>query len=212
MIKIHGMDLAIYGAGGFALQMLDTVERLQADGWNVCFVSDGGTGDLCGVPVVSAGVVPENAAYCIAIANCETRAKVASRLKRFGTLRAASAIISRHAAIGEGAVIAHNVVIEARAKIGRHFHANVGSFVAHECVIGDFVTLCPKAVCNGNVHIGSGSFVGAGAVIKNGSPSKPLIIGAGAVIGCGAVVTRNVPAGATMVGNPARPLFQAVAA
>jgi acetyltransferase-like isoleucine patch superfamily enzyme len=43
--------------------------------------------------------------------------------------------------------------------------------------------------------------VGTGAVILPG-----LTIGVDAIVGAGAVVTRDVPDGATVVGNPARPI------
>jgi len=61
-------------------------------------------------------------------------------------------------------------------------------------------------MCNGNVHVEDYAYIGAGAVIKQGSPSAPLVIGRGAVVGMGAVVTKSVPPGVTVVGNPARPL------
>jgi maltose O-acetyltransferase len=51
------------------------------------------------------------------------------------------------------------------------------------------------------VSIGADVWIGGGAIILPG-----VKIGDGALIGAGAVVTRDVPAGATAVGNPARPV------
>ena len=50
--------------------------------------------------------------------------------------------------------------------------------------------------------------IGTGAVLRQGQPGQPLVIGRGAVVGMGAVVTKSVPPGATVVGNPARPLLR----
>jgi acetyltransferase-like isoleucine patch superfamily enzyme len=58
--------------------------------------------------------------------------------------------------------------------------------------------------CLGSVRIGDGVFVGAGAVIRNGT-TQPLFVGEGAVIGMGAIVVGDVPAGAKVFGNPAAP-------
>jgi acetyltransferase-like isoleucine patch superfamily enzyme len=41
-----------------------------------------------------------------------------------------------------------------------------------------------------NIHIEDHAYIGTGAIIKQGTPDKPLVIGKGAVIGMGAVVTK----------------------
>ena len=51
------------------------------------------------------------------------------------------------------------------------------------------------------VSIGARAWIGFGSLVLKG-----VTIGDGAVVGAGSVVTRDVPAGATVVGNPARPL------
>lgn len=51
------------------------------------------------------------------------------------------------------------------------------------------------------VLIGARAWIGFGSFVLKG-----VNIGDGAVIGAGSVVTRDVPAGATVAGNPARPL------
>ena len=55
--------------------------------------------------------------------------------------------------IGEGALISPFVTFTSNIRIGNHFHANLYSYVEHDCVIGDYVTLAPGVRCNGNVHI-----------------------------------------------------------
>ena len=72
--------------------------------------------------------------------------------------------------------------------------------------MGDFVTFAPGVHCNGNVVVEDHAYIGTGAILKQGQPGQPLVIGKGAVVGMGAVVTKSVAPGATVVGNPARPL------
>lgn len=117
--------------------------------------------------------------------------------------RATSVVQMDDVVIGDGACLSPFVTLTSNIHIGRCFHANLYSYVEHDCVIGDFVTFAPGAKVNGNVTIGDCAYIGSGAIIRQG-----LKIGAGAVVGMGAVVTRDVPTGITVVGNPAKPLIK----
>ena len=122
----------------------------------------------------------------------------------FFDVRAASVVQMDDVQLGEGAVLSPFVTLTSNIRIGKHFHANLYSYVEHDCVIGDFVTFAPGVKCNGNVVIEDHAYIGAGTVIKQGKPGQPLVIGRGAVVGMGAVVTKSVQPGLTVVGNPAR--------
>lgn len=144
----------------------------------------------------------------IAIANSKVREKISIQLEQdaieLWSVQADNAVLMDEVEIATGAALSPFVSITSNIKIGKCFHANLYSYVEHDCVIGDFVTFAPGVQCNGNIHIHDHAYIGAGAVIKQGTPDQPLIIGRGAVVGMGAVVTKSVPAGVTVVGNPAR--------
>ena len=144
----------------------------------------------------------------IAIANSQIREKIANQLAsddiQLWTVQADNTVMMDNIEIGEGAALSPFVSITSNIKIGKCFHANLYSYVEHDCVIGDYVTFAPGVKCNGNIHIEDHAYIGTGVVIKQGTPDKPLVIGKGAIVGMGAVVTKSVPAGVTVVGNPAR--------
>lgn len=144
----------------------------------------------------------------IAIADGTVRERLAKRCEAdgvgFSEIRASNVIQLDDVQIGEGAILCPFVTLTSNIRIGRHFHANLYSYIAHDCLIGDFVTFAPGVKCNGNVVVEDHAYIGTGAIIKQGKPGQPLVIGKGAVVGMGAVVTKSVPAGVTVTGNPAR--------
>ena len=204
------MALALYGAGGFGRE----VAPLAAD---AVFVSDdaGEIGRVInGLPVIDFDALtsPRHRARKVVIAIAEPRARqtIAERCAaaglEFGSVIAASHRSLINVQIAEGAILCDHTLCTADVRIGRHFHGNLYSYVAHDCVIGDFVTFAPRVSCNGRVIIEDNVYVGTNACLREGRKDHPLVIGRGAVIGMGAVVTKSVAPGAVVVGNPARPL------
>ena len=205
---------AIYGASGCGRGVMPFVRRASfARGGRVVFVDDGSHPTIVnGHDCLNYQKFLTDSAnkkrIVVAISDPNIRARVVARCAsdglEFFEARADNVIVMDEVSIGEGAILSPFVTITSNVRIGRHFHANLYSYVEHDCVIGDFVTFAPGVHCNGNVVIEDHVYVGAGAMIKQGKPGKPLVIGRGAVIGMGAVVTRDVHAGVTVVGNPAR--------
>ncbi|MBM9538613.1 acetyltransferase [Desulfobulbus alkaliphilus] len=212
---------AVYGANGFGREVMPLAKgQLQRQGIGadrLVFVDDNPPAEVVnGQQVLSYGAFLDIAAderhAVLAIANSTVRERIAARCQADGvrpwTVRAANTVVLDGVALGEGAILCPFVTLTANIRIGRQFHANLYSYVAHDCHIGDFVTFAPRVCCNGNVTIEDHVYIGTGAVIKQGQPGRPLVIGRGAVVGMGAVVTRDVPPCVTVVGNPARPLVK----
>lgn len=148
--------------------------------------------------------------FNVGIAQSSIRELVFRRYSGLGletfAIAASTSKVFENTRIAEGSVLCPNTTVTSNATIGRMFHLNINSYVEHDCVIGDFVTFAPGVKCNGNVQIEDHAYIGSGAVIKQGTPDKRLVIGRGAIVGMGAVVTKDVPPATTVVGNPARPI------
>lgn len=211
--------LGIYGASGFGRQIMPLVKLQYSHLQSSCFVfiddySD--SKELNGHKVLTYNEFldhpSDNKKVTISIADSQIREFLSSKLAKdnIKNLAVSSETVivldNETVEISEGSILCSHVCLKVNIKIGKFFHANTYSYISHDCIIGDYVTFAPRVSCNGNVHIHDYAYIGTGAVIKQGTSDKPLIIGKGAIVGMGAVVTKDVPAGTVVVGNPARPM------
>lgn len=213
------MQIAIYGAGGFAREVAWLAEASCHQGQplqTVCFIDDNEANHglvLNGVPVMGLGeacVRFPTARVAGGIGSPQIREKVMEQAAAAGfepaTLIHPRVDRSRWIEIGPGAIICAGNILTVNITLGAHVQINLDCTIGHDVVMGDYSTLAPGVHVSGWVHLGKRVYVGTGAVILQGAHDAPLTIGDDAVIGAGAVVTKPVPPGVTVVGVPARPL------
>ena len=212
---------AVYGASGCGRGIMPLArEQLHHNGGNIdrlIFVDDNPPSEtINGHRVLSyvefMALEASERFIAIAVAGSEIRETLAGKCFRDGikpwTIKASNVVIMDNVQIGEGSILSPFVTLTSNIKIGKYFHANLYSYVEHDCVVGDFVTFGPGVKCNGNIVIEDHAYICSGVVIKQGTPNQPLVIGKNAIVGMGSVVTKDVPRGATVVGNPAREIVK----
>jgi sugar O-acyltransferase (sialic acid O-acetyltransferase NeuD family) len=213
----------IFGIGGFAREVMPICKQMLSKiyapkDYELVFVTEkqSAAGQVNGYRVCSEEDFSNSSVskrfFNIAIADSRIRERIANDINASVaepfSVFAENYVTYDATEIGTGAIFCPFSMVTSNAKIGRFFHANYYSCVTHDCVIGDFVTFAPGVQCNGGVIIEDHAYIGAGAIIKQSTFGKPLVIGEGAVVGMGAVVTKSVPPYTTVAGNPAKPLVK----
>jgi len=209
---------AFYSAGGYAREtragfLLTTLMTTHED-VRVVFIDD--SPDVIGTKVHGSDVISYDEAKTIPgleinvafadpkIRRLKTEMCLGDGFDLFNSI-APNSVIGDNVSIGNGAIFSHFSMVTCDAKIGMAFHCNIYSYVAHDCIIGDYVTFAPRVSLNGRIKVEDGAYVGSDATFLPGKADRFLTIGAGAVIGAGALVTKDVEPGATVTGSPAKP-------
>lgn len=208
----------LLGAGGFGREVMaftrESLSRSTGAGsgdLDIVFIDDRLAGQVInGVRVLALRdfeTTGERRLFNIAVADAGIRRQLAARLRvcaEPASLVAQNVVIGDGNSIGPGAILCPFTTVTSNAHIGEFFHCNIYSYVAHDCVIGDYVTFAPAVRCNGAVTVADDAYIGTSAVLRQGTPERPMHVGRRAVVGMGAVVTRSVPDDLTVIGNPAK--------
>ena len=73
------------------------------------------------------------------------------------TLIHPAATVASDNRIGDGVLLAAGARVTTNVTLGRHVHLNVNAVVSHDCVIGNYTTLSPGSLVNGDVQLEPGS-------------------------------------------------------
>lgn len=130
----------------------------------------------------------------------EEKIKMLNRLNiSLATIIHPSAIISAYANIEVGCTVLALSVIHTNAHVKTGCIINAGVIVEHDCILHEYVNLCPNVSIAGHTEIGKRTFVGIGSTIIN-----HITVGNGSLIGAGSVVIKDIPANSKVLGVAAK--------
>lgn len=141
----------------------------------------------------------------VAVGNPRIRKAVVTKLERiadpkFATLVHPSVLMDfPSVTIGEGSLICAGCVGTVDFTIGKHVIVNLKCTLAHDDVIGDFVTIAPLVAISGGVILRNGVEVGTGASIRQG-----VVMEEGSMLGMGSTLTSNTYSNTIFLGSPAK--------
>ncbi|NLS13558.1 acetyltransferase [Vibrio sp. SM6] len=122
---------------------------------------------------------------------------------QFASVIAKSAEISPFATLEDGVQILAGAIVQAGVHIGAHSIVNTAALVEHDCELGQYNHLAPRATLCGQVCAGDDVYIGAGATLI-----QCLSLGTGAIVGAGALLTRDLAAGE--IAYPARAIIKTI--
>lgn len=206
--------LLIVGGGAFGREVLDWARQNAAHGrdWSLGGFLDDRTEVLDGFDVGlpwlgrARDYMPQSGDVFVgALGQVEAKRRILGALRdrgaRFVSLIHPTALVGSRTVLGEGVILCPRATVTCDARLGDFVTVNLHSTVTHDVRIGAWSQLSDHVDLCGGVHLGEGVMVGSGVRVLPG-----VKVGAGAVLGAGSVVLSDVLPGATVTGNPARPL------
>ena len=147
--------------------------------------------------------VDDSTYFFVSIGNGKTRKRIQEEIEaakgNIATLIHPKSIVSKDVQIGIDSVIMAGAVINPGTVIGKGVIVNTSSSIDHDCTINSYSHIAVGSHICGFVHIGTNTWVGAGATISN-----HLSICDDCTIGAGALVIHDITSPDTYVGVPVK--------
>jgi sugar O-acyltransferase (sialic acid O-acetyltransferase NeuD family) len=205
-------NVIILGAGGFASEIIDTIEELNKTNEEINvmgFVYENaspGVGPY-GFPILGDFDYLEKLDlseifFICAVGTPELKKQLVDRVKlmrgKFLTIIHPRAYVSKGTKIGEGCIIqSHCILVGVDVVLGDFVIFNDNVAIGHAAKIGNYTHINPNVNISGEAELGAMVFVGVKATILKAK------IGDGAVIGACALITKDVPPNVMAKGIPA---------
>lgn len=212
-------DIVILGAGGFAREVLQTINDINKEKgvkqWNVLGYIDENRENhgriINGVKVLGDfgwlnGQNRSSLNIAFGVGFPSVKKKFFSLCTELGffnfpNLIHPRAYIGEYVKLGRGNIIQQNTIVMPNAIIHNFVTFNIAVTVGHDTEYDDFCTIAPGTNISGFVKIGQGCDIGTSTAIIPGKK-----VGEWSIIGAGAVVTKDIPPFCTAVGCPAKPI------
>jgi sugar O-acyltransferase (sialic acid O-acetyltransferase NeuD family) len=204
--------MIVAGAGGFALQMIPTLERLSLLEDVYFYIDAQAAVDpiiernfqvVRGIDSLHRHWETHSREFIVAIGGKNREAFYNKLIKEGGKpvsiIDPTSKISKLETYIGIGTVILQDVIVEPGVRIGDCCLINIRCSLTHQVQIGNFVELSPGTTLLGNVSVGDNCFLGAESVVL-----PEVLVGTQCIVGAGAVVNRPVTNFTKVVGVPAK--------
>jgi sugar O-acyltransferase (sialic acid O-acetyltransferase NeuD family) len=203
--------IAVIGAGGNARELAEILRDIH-DYEVVGFLAD--TCSEHDSPVLGGFAWPAGNdvdAFAMGIGDPVTKYRVAQQLCAryphiaWPVIVHPTAYVGASVKLARGSIVCVGAIATTNIEIGEFSQLNFGCTVGHDTQVGPACLVNPGANISGGVRLGRSVLVGTGAQIL-----QYLSVGDEARIGAGAVVLEDVEPGATVVGIPARKIFNIV--
>jgi len=170
--------LILIGGGGHCTSCIDVIE--QEGQFEIAGIvdSDAAITSLLGYPVLGNDNVLqelrsnyEHALITVGqIRSPAVRIKLFEYVKLLGfslpTIVSPRAYVSKHALLGHGTIVMHDVFINARATVGENCIINTKALLEHDVNVADNCHVSTGAIINGGAIIKRGTLIGSNAVTK----------------------------------------------